>query len=84
LYKSDNHFRNFIDCVISREEPVAPAEVAHRSISLAHLGNIAMMLGQDLEWDPEKEEFINNFAANQLLGRQKREPWEAIYRKYRV
>jgi predicted dehydrogenase len=84
LYKSDNHFRNFIDCVISREEPVAPAEVAHRSITLAHLGNIAMMLGQDLEWNPEKEEFINNFAANQLLGRRKRGPWEAIYRKYRV
>ncbi len=84
LYKSDSHFRNFIDCVISRKEPVAPAEVAHRSIALAHLGNIAMMLRQDLEWNPEKEEFINNFAANQLLGRQKREPWESVYRKYRV
>ncbi|MFO8000008.1 MAG: Gfo/Idh/MocA family oxidoreductase, partial [Marinilabilia sp.] len=73
LYKSDNHFRNFIDCVISREEPIAPAEVAHRSITLAHLGNIAMMLGQDLDWDPDKEEFIDNFAANQLLTRWMRE-----------
>ena len=36
LYKSDNHFRNFIDCVIHRKECVAPAEVAHRSITICH------------------------------------------------
>jgi predicted dehydrogenase len=84
LYKSENHYRNFIDCVKSRKEPIAPAEVGHRSISISHLGNIAMMLGQDLDWDPDKERFINNFAANQLLSRQMREPWGSVYRKYLV
>ncbi len=84
LYKSDNHFRNFIDCVISRREPVAPVEVAHRSITIAHVGNIAMMLGQDLDWDPEKEEFVDNFVANQLLSRKMREPWASVYLDYRV
>ena len=84
LYKSDNHYRNFIDCVISREEPIAPVEVAHRSITIAHLGNIAMMLQQDLEWNPEQERFKNNFAANQLLSRPMREPWASTYQKYRV
>ena len=47
LYKSDNHYRNFIDCVISREPTAAPVEVAHRSITICHLGNIAMRLGRD-------------------------------------
>lgn len=84
LYKSDNHYRNFIDCVISREEPIAPVEVAHRSISIAHLGNIAMMLQQDLEWDPKQEVFKDNFAANQLLARPMREPWASVYNKYVV
>lgn len=84
LYVSDNHYRNFIDCIISGKETIAPAEVGHRSITLAHLGNIAMMLNQDLNWDPEKEEFVGNFAANQLLGRKMREPWGALYRKYLV
>lgn len=84
LYKSDNHYRNFIDCIQSRKEPIAPAEVGHRSITISHLGNIAMMLGQDLEWDPEQEKFINNFAANQLLSRQMREPWGSVYKKYLV
>ncbi len=84
LYKSDNHFRNFIDCVLSREEPIAPAEVAHRSITIAHLGNIAMMLQQDLDWDPQAEKFIDNFAANQLLSRSMRDPWDSVFKKYAV
>ena len=46
LYKSDDHFRNFIDCVISRGPTAAPVEVAHRSITICHLGNIAMRLGR--------------------------------------
>jgi predicted dehydrogenase len=81
LYKSENHYRNFIDCILSRQAPIAPAEVGHRSISISHLGNIAMMLGQDLEWDPDNERFINNFAANQLLSRSMREPWGSVYNK---
>ncbi|MBN1125583.1 MAG: Gfo/Idh/MocA family oxidoreductase [Sedimentisphaerales bacterium] len=75
LYKSDNHFRNFIDCVISRKEPVAPIEVAHRSITIAHLGNIAMLLGRDLQWDPKRERVINDTEANTMLARPYRAPW---------
>lgn len=75
LIKSENHFRNFIDCVISREQPVAPCETAHRSISIGHLGNIAMILGRDLQWDPEKEEFIGDEEANALRSRPLRDPW---------
>lgn len=84
LYKSENHFRNFIDCVITREETIAPAETAHRSISIAHLGNIAMRLNQDLEWDPINEKILNNDQANNMLSRQMREPWASVYRKYLV
>ncbi|MEX2568755.1 MAG: Gfo/Idh/MocA family oxidoreductase [Cyclobacteriaceae bacterium] len=84
LYVSENHYKNFVDCIFSGEKTIAPAEVGHRSITLAHLGNIAMMLNQDLDWDPDKEQFVNNFAANQLLSRKMREPWGALYRKYKV
>jgi predicted dehydrogenase len=80
LYKSENHFRNFIDCVISKEETIAPAETAHRSITIAHLGNISMMLNQELEWDPKAERFVNNTLANALLDRPMRAPWDAIYK----
>ena len=75
LYQSDNHFRNFIDCVLSREQPVAPIEAAHRSITIAHLGNIAMLLGRDLQWDPDTESFIDDPEANAMRSRPQREPW---------
>jgi predicted dehydrogenase len=76
LYKSDDHFRNFIDCVISREPTAAPVEVAHRSITIAHLGNIAMRLGRtSLKWDPRTERIIGDDEAAQMLSRPHREPW---------
>ena len=76
LYQSDNHYRNFIDCIYTGNECIAPAEVAHRSITLSHLGNIAMTLGASkLKWDPVKEEFIGNDDANKMLKREYREPW---------
>jgi predicted dehydrogenase len=75
LYRSDNHFRNFIDCVISRDEPAAPIETAHRSITIGHFGNIAMRLGRDLKWDPDKEQFVGDEEANRTLVRAMRGPW---------
>jgi len=76
LYRSDHHYRNLIDCVISRKEPIAPAEVAHRSITICHLGNIAMRLGIDgLKWDPDKEQILDNAEAAKMLSRPYREPW---------
>jgi hypothetical protein len=84
LYKSDNHYRNFIDCVYSREQPIAPAEVAHRSITISHLGNIAMMLNKDLEWDPVNERVTNDDNANRMLSRPMRTPWDKVYAQYKV
>ncbi|MBN1764333.1 MAG: Gfo/Idh/MocA family oxidoreductase [Sedimentisphaerales bacterium] len=75
LYKSLDHQRNFIDCVKSRKETVTPAEIAHRSISVGLLGEIAMLTGQKLKWDPEKEQFLNNDTANRYLSRAFRHPW---------
>ncbi len=79
LYKSDDHFRNFIDCILSGEEPIAPVSAAHRSITLAHLGNIAMQLEEDLEWDPAQEKVIGNEKANAMLSRPMRDPWDKVY-----
>ena len=75
LYESRSQYSNFIDCVMSRKLTVAPVEVAHRSISPAHLGNISMILGRKIKWDPDKEEIIGDPAASALLGRSYRTPW---------
>ncbi|HPZ82241.1 MAG TPA: Gfo/Idh/MocA family oxidoreductase [Thermogutta sp.] len=67
--------RNFLDCIKSRQPCYAPAEVGHRTITIAHIGNIAMLLGRKLRWNPDKEEFLGDDEANAMLTRKQREPW---------
>ncbi len=75
LYVSDYHKGNFYDCVKSRAETIAPVEVAHRSCSACLLGDIAMRTGRKLRWDPDKERFLGDDAANAMLSRTMRAPW---------
>jgi predicted dehydrogenase len=75
LYKSDDHKQNFLDCIRTGRETITPAEIAQRSITIGHLGNIAMQLGRKLNWDPVNEVFINDDQANRLLSRPMRGQW---------
>lgn len=75
LPRSPGHHRNFLDCVKSRRPTLTPAEVAHRSATSGHLGQIAMRLGRKLRWNPEAEEFLADPSATRLLGSALREPW---------
>ncbi|MCC6697251.1 MAG: Gfo/Idh/MocA family oxidoreductase [Candidatus Hydrogenedentes bacterium] len=75
LYKSENHAQNFFDCVRSRKPTITPIEAAHRAITIAHLGNIAMLLGRKVEWDPVKQTFPNDPVAERKLMRAMRGPW---------
>lgn len=75
LYKSTSHKKNLYECIKSRKETVAPAEVAHRSCSVCLLGDIAMRLGRKLKWDPSSEQFVNDADANKLLSKPMRSPW---------
>jgi predicted dehydrogenase len=75
LIRSVDHKQNFLDCIKSRQNPICHAEVGHRSASLCHLGNIAMLLGRELNWDPAREKFINNPEADAMISRNMRAPW---------
>jgi predicted dehydrogenase len=75
LSKSNDHFGNFLECIHSRKETIAPVEVAHRSISVGLLGEIAMTTKQRIQWDPVNELILNNAKASKLLMRSFRSPW---------
>ncbi len=75
LYCSNDHHQNFLDCIETRRQPVAPAETGHRSATVCHLGNISLLLETKLRWDPHKECFISNNSANQMIARSARSPW---------
>jgi predicted dehydrogenase len=76
LYNSPEHHLDFINCVKSRKEPIAPAEVGHRSISVALLGEIAMTTKEKLKWDPKTEKFTNSEAANAMLMKPYNNSWK--------
>ena len=67
--------RNFLDCVKTRRQTVANAAVMHWSMTTVHAANICMWLKRDLEFDPVKEEFVNDDEANRLRSRAMRAPW---------
>jgi predicted dehydrogenase len=69
------HMGNFLECVRKRQDPSAPVEVGHRSATVCHLGNIAMLLGRKLRWDPAAEKFVNDDEANRMISRPMRAPW---------
>ena len=69
------HRSNFLRCVKTREEPITPIEVGHRSITIAHLGNIAMILGRRIRWAPEREVILGDASASGMLRRAMRAPW---------
>jgi hypothetical protein len=77
-HSGDDHIRNFLECIKSRQEPAAPIEVGHRSATVCHLGNIAIQLNKKLSWDPKEERFNDDERdATALLDRAPREWWKA-------
>lgn len=75
VYVSKSHMGNFVDCIRSRKEPVCSAEVGHRSATVAHLGTTAIRLGRKLQWDPVKEQYVNDPEASRYLARDMRAPY---------
>jgi hypothetical protein len=74
-----HHMKNFFDCVASRDTPISDVETHHRTMTSCHLCNISLMLGRDLKWNPEKEEFEGDEQATTLMSRPKRDKfsWKA-------
>ncbi len=64
------HFRNFLDCIKTRNTPNADVEIGHLSTRLCHLGNIAHRVGRKLTFDAATESFGGDAEANALLSRE--------------
>ena len=75
LYESKDHHGNWLECMKTRRQTIAPVEVAHRSCSACLLHHIAMKTSRKLHWDPVKERFKNDDEANAMLARHQRWPY---------
>lgn len=81
LYVSENQQGNWLDCIKSRKEPISPVEIGHRACTVCLVTHIAMKLGRKLNWDPDKERFVNDDEANTMLSRPQRAPYGTNYIK---
>jgi predicted dehydrogenase len=75
LYQSADQHGNWLDCIKSRQAPIAPAEIGHRACSTCLIHHIAMKTKRKLFWDPVKEHFKNDDDANCMLSRPQRAPY---------
>jgi predicted dehydrogenase len=77
----DLHVRNFLDCIKTRQRPIADVEDGHRTTVTCHLANISLRLGgRLLQWDPETERITNDREASAMLERPYRAPWDQVKR----
>ncbi len=71
-----NHVLDFLASVRSRRSTVANAEVMHRSMTTNHAITLCLLLGRDLNWDPDQEAFVNDDEANRMRQKASRAPWQ--------
>jgi predicted dehydrogenase len=75
LYASDDHMGDWLDCIRSRKRPVCDVETGHRSVTVAHLGNITIRTRRTIRWDPDQETIVGDDEASRMLARPYRRPW---------
>lgn len=81
LQEPDGHniqllWADFLRAIEARTTPLASIEYAHRSSVLPLLGMISWRMGRSIEWDPATETITGDPAANALLARPYRAPWQ--------
>ncbi len=71
------HARNFLESVRSRRDPISDLESGHRVATACHLANLSLRVGRKLRWDAGRETVLADPAAEALLERPYRAPWDA-------
>jgi predicted dehydrogenase len=66
---------DFLHCVRTRQRPFRDIAVAHRTVTVCHLGNLAYWLNRPIQWDPVAEEIVGDDEASRSLSRPMRAPW---------
>ena len=66
---------SFSEAVKQRKQAGGNPEAAHRAACILHLANLSIRLGRKLNYDPDREVFINDKEANRFLNPPMSAPW---------
>jgi len=75
VYHSENHHEDWLKAIKNRTRPICDVEIGHRTASVCNVANIAYALQRPLEWNPVREQFVDDPGANLMLDRAYRAPW---------
>ena len=67
---------DFLHGIANRAPTMADAEIGHRACSMGLIAHSAIQLGKRLDWDAQRERFVNDDNANALLSCAHRAPWD--------
>jgi len=76
LPEPKGHFDNWMECLKTRETPIAGVEVGARSVTVCHLVNLGYWHHRKLRWDPKAWQFPGDAEANTWLDYERRDPWK--------
>lgn len=72
--ESKDHYRNWLESIISRKDPIAPVDHSVRSLEACAIAWISMKLGRKVTWDAAKEKFVKDKEANAMMFRKPGSP----------
>ena len=75
LLQDNHHYRDFLDCVLTRRTPASNIDSAVQSDFISHLCDIAIRTGRKIQWDPIKETIVGDELAARMMRRAMRAPW---------
>lgn len=67
---------DFLKCVRNRERFALDEVRGHHSATVVNMAVCALRLNRTLNFDPERQVFVNDDAANRLLEQPMRRPWK--------
>jgi len=76
IIESKNHRTNFIECIATREDPIASASIGKRTQHICALSAIAERTGRAIKWNPETEQIVGDAEAQAMQDRPRRPGYE--------
>ena len=78
LYKSDDHYQDWLDAIKNNKQPICDAETGHRTSSVCAIANITYWLNRPLQWNPVTEQFLNDAEANLFVKANIHGEWKLV------
>lgn len=75
-FHGPDHWQNFLDCIVSREQPRSNIESMYQTTTICQLANAALLAGAPVKWDKEKDDIVGKTGKDTLpYRREYRKPW---------